>query len=152
MVLSLLIAAGSATASDVAIKGGMSLIDGTFITACLMGIASIISACGGVIWANKRNEKKAQRPVDSDDRFVTQLECRNHRCAMEKRIDELGPALERIFKKLTDNDKRSEERANQMHRRVDPLIEKLSETRGEVSALKDRIRDASSAATVGGKK
>jgi len=138
MLAFLIATAGSATASDVDLKGGMSLIDGTFITACLMGIASIISACGGVIWANKRNEKKAQRPVDSDDTYVTHGECKSHRCALSKRIDELGPTLERIFKKLNENDKKDEERINSVHRRVDPLIEKLAATAAEVEMMKGK--------------
>jgi len=146
--LTLLIAAGSATASDVALKGGMSLIDGTFITACLMGIAAIISACGGVIWANKRNAAKAARPLDSDDTWVTHGECKAHRCALEKRIDELGPALNRIFKKLNENDQRSEDRSLQLHRRLDPVIEKVAANSAKIGMFEELARQA----TVGGKK
>jgi len=130
--------AGSATAQEVALRGGMSLIDGTFITACLMGIAAIISACGGVIWANKRNEKKAQRPLDTDDTFVTHGECKAHRCAIEKRIETIGPTLERIFKKLTEIDRKDEDRINSVHRRVDPLIEKLAANSAKIEMIEKR--------------
>jgi len=141
-------AAGSATASDVALKGGMSLIDGTFITACLMGIASIISACGGVIWANKRNEKKAQRPVDSDDRYVTQLECKSHRCAIERRIDSIIHMLNQISDAVERSASRAEERAVQLHRRLDPIVEKVSSNSAKIEVFEDLARKA----TVGGKK
>jgi len=150
----LLLAAGSATASDVALKGGMSLIDGTFITAVFTGMAAVISAIGTLLYCNRRSAKKeddlrthianelrtkiVNDPVNVKHQpaYVTCDECAAHRSAISKRIDELGPALERIFKKLSDNDKRSEERANQMHRRVDPLIEKLAATSAEVEMMK----------------
>jgi len=161
---SLLLAAGSATASDVALRGGMSIIDGTFITAIFMGLSSVITAIGFILHGRKREEKlrteiadKLRATIINDPlnthevpSYVTHAECKQHRCAIEKRIEELGPALNRIFNKLAENDRKSEERSIQMHRRLDPVIEKLSETRGEVSALKDRIRDASAAATAGG--
>jgi len=140
----LLLAAGSATASDVALKGGMSIIDGTWLNQMLTGIAAIIGAVGGIVatltYCNRRDAKKekAQRPVDSDDRYVTQLECKQHRCALAKRIDDFGPTLERIFKKLTEIDRKDEDRINSVHRRVDPLIEKLAATSAEVEMLKGK--------------
>jgi len=138
------------SADKLALSGGTSIIDPTLITALLTGIAAILSAAGGIAWANRQNRKK--RPLDSADLYVTCAQCAEHRTAITKRIDELGPALNRIFQKLDTNDKRSEERAQQMHKRVDPLIEKLAETKGRVDAFEETIKDAWRASTVGGQK
>lgn len=143
-------AAGSATASDIALKNGMSLIDGTFITACLMGIAAIISACGGVIWANRRNKKA--RPVDTDDRFVTMGECKQHRCAIEKQIAAVGPALNRIFNKLNDIDQRSEQRAVKLHERIGPIAERVAADNAKIDTISKVVEAALGKSTVGGKK
>jgi len=147
-VPSISLAAGSATASDVALKGGMSLIDGTFITACLMGIASIISACGGVIWANKRNDKKAQRPLDTDDTYVTHGECKSHRCALEKRIDSITPMLKQISDAVERSASRAEERAVQLHRRLDPIVERVAANSAKIELFENLARQS----TIGGKK
>lgn len=119
----------------------------------IIGSGAVGAICGVAgTWIRSKVAQKRARPVDSDDRYVTQLECRNMRCEMNRRIEEIGPALGRIFQKLTDNDKRSEDRSMSIHRRVDPLIEKLSETKGRVDGLENRIRDAAALATSGGKK
>lgn len=111
------------------------------------------SICGVVgTWIKAKIAQKKARPVDSDDRYVTQLECKNCREAINKRIDELGPALNRIFKKLNENDIRSEDRAQRTHSRIDPLIEKLSETKGRVDTLENAISSALTVATKGGSK
>ena len=68
--------------------------------------------------------------------FVTVGECKQHRCALEKRIDALGPALNRIFKKLSENDRRSEDRSLQLHRRLDPVVEKVAATAATVEMMK----------------
>ena len=118
------------------------------------GTAAVSAICGVICtWlTTKKIAQKKARPVDSDDRYVTQLECKNCREAINKRIDELGPALNRIFKKLNENDIRSEDRAQRTHSRIDPLIEKLSETKGRVDTLENAISTALTAATKGGSK
>lgn len=131
----------TATAKAVEVTGGMSLLNGDLITAIFTGIAAVVGALGVVMWGKRKGA--VARPVDSDDRYVTQLECKNYRCAIErhldglgKRLDELGPALNRIFKKLNENDARSEERANQMHRRIDPLIERTAANSQAIEMLR----------------
>lgn len=144
--------AGSATASDIALKGGMSIIDGTFITAIFMGLSSVLTAIGFIIRGNKREEKLREKiaedlrakivndPLNTHEVpvYVTCDQCAAHRASLTKRIDELGPALNRIFKKLSENDQRSEERANKIHCRIDPLIEKVAATSAEVDMLKKK--------------
>jgi len=125
----------------------MSIIDGTFITAIFMGLSSVITAIGFIIHG-KLKGGKAQRPVDTDDTYVTHGECKSHRCALEKRIDELGPALNRIFNKLSENDRKSEERSIQMHRRLDPIVERVAANSAKIEMFEDLAHQA----TVGGKK
>jgi len=121
--------AGSAEAATLALRGGMSFVDGTFITAVFMGIAAVVTAIGMIL----RKQTKTAREC------VTRCECEQHRAAISKRIDELGPALERIFRKLDENDKKSEERAMQMHRRIDPILEKTAANSAELKAVQNII-------------
>ena len=81
-------------------------------------------------------------------RFVTCDQCAEHRKAINSRIDDIGPAIGRVFKKLDENDKRAEERSIQTHRRLDPLVEELGRLRGKV----EYIENAAVQATMGGKK
>ena len=85
----------------------------------------------------------AERP-----QYVTCEQCRQHRDAIQKRIDDIGPALGRVFKKLDENDKRAEERSIQTHRRLDPLVEEIGRLRGKVEI----VEKAAMNATMGGKK
>jgi len=81
-------------------------------------------------------------------RFVTCDQCAEHRKAINARIDDVGPALGRVFKKLDENDKRAEERSIQTHRRLDPLVEELGRLRGKV----ELVEKAAFNATIGGRK
>lgn len=85
----------------------------------------------------------AERP-----QYVTCEQCRQHRDAIQKRIDDIGPALGRVFKKLDENDKRAEERSIQTHRRLDPLVEEIGRLRGKVEI----VEKAAVNSTIGGKK
>lgn len=85
----------------------------------------------------------AERP-----QYVTCEQCRQHRDAIQKRIDDIGPALGRVFKKLDENDKRAEERSIQTHRRLDPLVEEIGRLRGKVEI----VEKAALNSTMGGKK
>lgn len=85
----------------------------------------------------------AERP-----QYVTCEQCRQHRDAIQKRIDDIGPALGRVFKKLDENDKRAEERNKDTHRRLDPFIAEIGAVRGKV----ELIEKAAMNATMGGTK
>ena len=87
--------------------------------------------------------RTAERP-----QYVTCEQCRQHRDAIQKRIDDIGAALGRVFKKLDENDKRAEERSIQTHRRLDPLVEELGRLRGKVEI----VEKAAINSTMGGKK
>ena len=87
--------------------------------------------------------RTAERP-----QYVTCEQCRQHRDAIQKRIDDIGPALGRVFKKLDENDKKAEERAQQTHRRLDPFIQELGAVRGKM----ELFEKAAAEAVIGGKK
>lgn len=93
---------------------------------------------------NVRNEKK---PV-----FVTVGECNRRMCEHDQRLAKLDTEIKRsneaVISKLDDLDTRNEERAQQTHRRIDPLIEELGRVRGKM----ELIETAAIKATIGGKK
>lgn len=163
--MSLLIAAAEASARAAEVSGGMSLISSEFVTALLTGVAGIVSTA--LVYFKMKGKQggkeetqtvKIKRPVDSDDVYVTRGECRQHRCAMEKRVDELGnsvekrmdelgkrienigPALGRLFKKLNDVDEKNEGRVTRLHDRLDPLLQKVAANSEAISMMKEERR------------
>lgn len=127
MSIATIIAASEAGAKAAEVSGGMSIVSPEFMTALLSGISAIVSAAL-VYWRmkGKSEEVKMKRPLDHDDVYVTNGQCKQYRCALEKRIDEVGPALNRLFMKLCENDRKSEERTIRLHQRLEPVIEKVA--------------------------
>ena len=124
-------------------------IDGISLT---MGGAAV-SAVAGVVgaWIKARYGKtKVPQPLETreEPRFVTCDQCAEHRKAINARIDDIGPALGRVFKKLDENDKKAEKRTQDTHRRLDPLVEEIGRLRGKVEI----VEKAAMNATMGGKK
>lgn len=124
-------------------------IDGITLTAG----GATVSAIAGVVgaWIKARYGKtRVPQPLETreEPRFVTCDQCAEHRKAINARIDDIGPALGRVFKKLDENDKRAEERSIQTHRRLDPLVEEIGRLRGKVEI----VERAAVNATMGGKK
>lgn len=124
-------------------------VDGVSLT---MGGAAV-SAIAGVVgaWVKaKYGKTTVPQPLETREapRFVTCDQCAEHRKAINARIDDIGPALGRVFKKLDENDKRAEERSIQTHRRLDPLVEEIGRLRGKVEI----VEKAALSATIGGKK
>lgn len=76
-------------------------------------------------------------PVQQQGPFVTTGECKQHRCALEKRIDTLVPLLTKISDQVASSSARAEERAVQLHRRLDPIVEKVAASAAELDLLKD---------------
>ena len=124
-------------------------IDGISLT---MGGAAV-SAVAGVVgaWIKARYGKTTvPQPLETreEPRFVTCEQCAEHRKAINARIDDIGPALGRVFKKLDENDKKAEKRTQDTHRRLDPFIEEFGAVRGKV----ELIEKAALNATMGGTK
>ena len=124
-------------------------VDGVSLT---MGGAAV-SAIAGVVgaWVKaKYGKTTVPQPLETreEPRFVTCDQCAEHRKAINARIDDIGPALGRVFKKLDENDKKAEKRAQDTHRRLDPFIEEFGAVRGKV----ELIEKAAMNATMGGTK
>ena len=141
--MSILIAAVEASAKAAEVSGGMSLISSQFITALLTGIAGIVSTALVYFKMKEKNESvKIRRPLDSNDVYVTHGQCCQYRKALEKRMDEFGPALHRIFMKLNENDRKSEERTIRLHERLEPVLEKVAANSATIEMLKrERFKD-----------
>ena len=94
--------------------------------------------------------------VDGDVRtvgpFVTCGECKQHRQAIGKRIDTIETSTRTIINKLDEIDTRAEQRSENLHRRLDPIIEKVAANSAKVEMMDAVIRDAAKAANIGGKK
>ena len=123
------------------------MLDGNIGVA--IGSSAVTAICGVIgLWIKARFSRTkiepSPLPIDKQEKYITRGECKNYRCALEKRIDEFGPALERIFKKLNENDQKSEARSTQLHRRLDPIIEKTAAHQEAISLIKSSF--------VGGKK
>ena len=114
------------------------------------GAVSAIAGIAGAWIKAKFGKTTVPQPLETKeaDRFVTCDQCAEHRKAINARINDIGPALGRVFKKLDENDKRAEERAQATHRRLDPFIQELGAVRGKIEI----IEKAATNATIGGKK
>jgi hypothetical protein len=82
------------------------------------------------------------------DKFVTERQCEQHRCAIGARIQEEHDLLKEIVNTLKRNDERSEARAQATHQRIDPLIKEIGSIRGKV----EFFEKAAVNTTIGGRK
>lgn len=114
------------------------------------GAVSAIAGIAGAWIKAKFGKTTVPQPLETreEPRFVTCDQCAEHRAAINARIDDIGPALGRVFKKLDENDKKAEKRTQDTHRRLDPFIEEFGAVRGKV----ELIEKAAMNATMGGKK
>ena len=124
-------------------------VDGVSLTMGGAAVSAIAGIAGAWIKA-KYGKTTVPQPLETREaeKFVTCDQCAEHRKAINARIDDIGPALGRVFKKLDENDKRAEERSIQTHRRLDPLVEEIGRLRGKVEI----VERAAINSTIGGKK
>ena len=80
-------------------------------------------------------------PVQQQGPFVTVGECKQHRCALEKRIDGITPMLEQISRQIQSSSARAEERAVQLHRRLDPVVEKVAANAAGLDYLREELHN-----------
>ncbi len=116
-----------------------------------------VTAIAGVVGAYikaKFGKTEIPQPMETQQvgPFVTCGECKQHRAAIGKRIDTIEDSTRTIINKLDDIDNRAEQRSENLHRRLDPIIEKVAANSAKVEMMDAVIRDAAKAATVGGKK
>ena len=131
-------------------------VDGVSLT---MGGAAV-SAIAGVVgaWIKAKYGKPVVPPVPQPletervGPYVTCGECKQHRAAIGKRIDTIETSTRTIINKLDEIDTRAEQRSENLHRRLDPIIEKVAANSAKVEMMDAVIRDAAKAANIGGKK
>lgn len=116
-----------------------------------------VTAIAGVVGAYikaKFGKTEIPQPMETQQvgPFVTCGECKQHRAAIGKRIDTIEDSTRTIINKLDDIDNRAEQRSENLHRRLDPIIEKVAANSAKVEMMDAVILDAAKAATVGGKK
>ena len=116
-----------------------------------------VTAIAGVVGAYiKAKFGKTQIPQPMETQqvgpYVTCGECKQHRAAIGKRIDTIETSTRTIINKLDEIDTRAEQRSENLHRRLDPIIEKVAANSAKVEMMDAVIRDAAKAANIGGKK
>jgi hypothetical protein len=114
-------------------------------------IGSIVTAL--VAWWRTRTTQPRKieptpLPTEQVGPFVTCGECKQHRAAIGKRIDTIETTSRAILNKLDEIDNRAEKRSVDLHRRLDPIVEKVAAS----SAKVEMMEAAYKAATIGGKK
>ena len=116
-----------------------------------------VTAIAGVVGAYikaKFGKTEIPQPMETQQvgPFVTCGECKQHRAAIGKRIDTIETSTRTIINKLDEIDTRAEQRSENLHRRLDPIIEKVAANSAKVEMMDAVIRDAAKAANIGGKK
>lgn len=131
---------------------GLSLTLGGSLGAAIVG--AIVK-----LYAAKTHADATKIPQPCDvhqiNDCITVKECNRRMKDLEERMNAMDERISKGFDGLLDKldamDQRSEDRAIALNRRIDPMIEKLSETKGRVDAFESRLREAA-AATMGGRK
>lgn len=119
-------------------------------TGIMISSGAVGAICGVVgTWLKSKVGTKIKRPLDSDDTYVTHKECKEHRCALEKRIDQLAPALERIDHKIDANEAKAEQRAVDLHRRLDPVVQKVASNSAKVETVEELVKAAFARPVIG---
>ena len=116
-----------------------------------------VTAIAGVVGAYiKAKFGKTQIPQPMETQqvgpYVTCGECKQHRAAIGKRIDTIETSTRTIINKLDEIDTRAEQRSENLHRRLDPIIEKVAANSAKIDFFENTVRDAAKAANIGGKK
>ena len=128
-------------------------VDGVNLAIGGTAVTAIAGVVGAYIKA-KFGKTEIPQPMETQQvgPFVTCGECKQHRAAIGKRIDTIETSTRTIINKLDEIDTRAEQRSENLHRRLDPIIEKVAANSAKVEMMDAVIRDAAKAATVGGKK
>ena len=128
-------------------------VDGVSLTMGGAAVTAIAGVAGAYIKA-KFGKTQIPQPMETQQvgPFVTCGECKQHRQAIGKRIDTIETSTRTIINKLDEIDTRAEQRSENLHRRLDPIIEKVAANSAKVEMMDAVIRDAAKAANIGGKK
>lgn len=128
-------------------------VDGVNLAIGGTAVTAIAGVVGAYIKA-KFGKTQIPQPMETQQvgPFVTCGECKQHRAAIGKRIDTIETSTRTIINKLDEIDTRAEQRSENLHRRLDPIIEKVAANSAKVEMMDAVIRDAAKAANIGGKK
>ena len=128
-------------------------VDGVNLAIGGTAVTAIAGVVGAYIKA-KFGKTQIPQPMETQQvgPFVTCGECKQHRQAIGKRIDTIETSTRTIINKLDDIDNRAEQRSENLHRRLDPIIEKVAANSAKIEMMDAVIRDAAKNATIGGKK
>ena len=126
-------------------------VDGVSLTIGGSAVASLAGLAGAYIKA-RFGKTHIPQPMETQQvgPFVTCGECKQHRAAIGKRIDTIETSTRTIINKLDEIDTRAEQRSENLHRRLDPIIEKVAANSAKVEMMDAVIRDAAKAAAIGG--
>ena len=127
-------------------------VDGVSLTMGGAAVTALAGVAGAYIKA-KFGKTQIPQPMETSQvgPFVTCGECKQHRAAIGKRIDTIETSTRTIINKLDEIDTRAEQRNENLHRRLDPIIEKVAANSAKVDMIEDTVREAAKAATIGGK-
>lgn len=118
-------------------------------TGIAISAGSVGAICGVLTtWLKSKVGVKHKAPLDSNDRYVTELQCQQHRCAIEKRIEDNLEVLRKLPAMIEDMDNKAEKRSADLHRRLDPVIEKVAANSAKIDMFENLARQA----TIGGSK
>ena len=128
-------------------------VDGVNLAIGGSAVTAIAGVAGAWIKA-KFGKTNIPQPMETSQvgPYVTCGECKQHRAAIGKRLDTVESSTRTIINKLDEIDTRAEQRSENLHRRLDPIIEKVASNSAKVDMMEGVIRNAANAATVGGKK
>ena len=109
-------------------------IGGTAVTAMAGVVGAYIKA--------KFGKTEIPQPMETQQvgPFVTCGECKQHRQAIGKRIDTIETSTRTIINKLDEIDTRAEQRSENLHRRLDPIIEKVAANSAKVEMMEKKFR------------
>lgn len=133
-------------------------VDGINLAVSGGAVTAIAGLAGAWIKARFGKTKVDPTPLPIDGElarkptFVTVQECNRRMCEMRDDVRTIASGQEKIIAKLDELDERSEKRAIALNQRVDPMLEKLAETKGRVDQIDGSLRAAFDRATIGGKK
>ncbi|MBR2939358.1 MAG: hypothetical protein IKC15_05820 [Kiritimatiellae bacterium] len=127
-------------------------VDGVSLTMGGAAVTALAGVAGAYIKA-KFGKTQIPQPMETSQvgPFVTCGECKQHRAAIGKRIDTIETSTRTIINKLDEIDTRAEQRSENLHRRLDPIIEKVAANSAKVDMIENTVREAAKAATIGGK-
>ena len=127
-------------------------VDGVSLTMGGAAVTALAGVAGAYIKA-KFGKTQMPQPMETQQvgPFVTCGECKQHRAAIGKRIDTIETSTRTIINKLDEIDTRAEQRSENLHRRLDPIIEKVAANSAKVDMIENTVREAAKAATIGGK-